>query len=264
MVLRWASTVPSTTSFRKFREGLAAPSPASHVIDMRAYSIPRAPSRGLPCPQHDGDESLLQKQNTRSISPWRATSESGPLCPLRPSEVSTLRRDLLLQRKHLAFDRSFLSLHVPGHTRVQRSQLHIQTLIPERRSKSQPAERGTTKPHSSQTPTERCGRSASTNCRSTLPPSTGAWPGICGITMGSGTTSGSLCRRRCSSYQSASKLLIRKRHPNTHPIVRFSPAADGRSRVKNDPERSSIPGSRLLESCTRFAITERANEEVAS
>jgi len=28
--------VPSATSFRKFREGLAAPSPASHVIDMRA------------------------------------------------------------------------------------------------------------------------------------------------------------------------------------------------------------------------------------
>jgi hypothetical protein len=46
----------------------------------------------------------------------------------------------------------FLSLHVPAHTRVQRCPLHIQTLIPERRSKSQPTERRTTKPHSSQTP----------------------------------------------------------------------------------------------------------------
>ncbi len=27
--------MPSATSFRKFREGLAAPSPASHIIDMR-------------------------------------------------------------------------------------------------------------------------------------------------------------------------------------------------------------------------------------
>jgi hypothetical protein len=49
-------------------------------------------------------------------------------------------------------DAEDVSVHVPAHTRVQRCPLHIQTLIPERRSKSQSAERRTTKPHSSQTP----------------------------------------------------------------------------------------------------------------